>query len=102
MHNVGQERATYKLRPFLLFSIKHGRFPNGLFSQITPRFSSAVDIDPKEIEIILRLFRVIAMYCQGSSSQIKALTQPFPLLAGLEGSLGSNSLETTYILFELP
>ena len=56
--------------------------------------------------MILRLFLVIAMYCQGSSSQIKSITQPLPLLASWEGSLvhavGSNSLETTYILFELP
>ena len=47
------------------------------------------------------------MYCQGSSSQTKSITQPLPLLDGWEGSLGthavgSNSLETTYILFELP
>ena len=58
---------------------------------------------PKEIKIILRLFLVIAMYCQGSSSQIKSVTQPLLLLASWEGSLStSNSLETTYILFELP
>ena len=55
----------------------------------------------KEIEIILRLFLVIAMCCQGSSSQIISITQPPPLRAGWEGSLGtcsrySNSLETTY------
>ena len=45
----------------------------------------------KEIQIILRLFLVIAMYCQASSSQIKSITQPFALLAGLEGSLGACS-----------
>ena len=28
----------------------------------------------KEIKIILRLFLVIAMYCQGSSSKIKSIT----------------------------
>ena len=56
--------------------------------------------------MILRLFLVIAMYCQGSSGKIKSITQPLPLLAGWEGNLvhavGSNSLETTYIIFELP
>ena len=61
----------------------------------------------KEIKMILRLFLVVAVYCQGSSSQIKSNTQPLPLLDGLQESLGtcsigSNSLETTYILFELP
>ena len=45
------------------------------------------NIDPKEIKMILSLFLVIAMYCQGSSSQIKSITQPLPLLAGWEGSL---------------
>ena len=30
----------------------------------------------KEIKIILRLFLVIVMYCQGSSSQIKSITSP--------------------------
>ena len=44
----------------------------------------------KEIQIILRLFLVIAMYCQGSSSQIKSITQPPALLAGWEGSLGTH------------
>ena len=58
----------------------------------------------KEIQIIPRLFLFIAMYCQDSSSQIKPITQPPLLLAGWEGSLGTwcISLETTYILFELP
>ena len=41
----------------------------------------------KEIKMIIRLFLVIAIYCQGSSSQIKSITQPLPLLAGWEGSL---------------
>jgi hypothetical protein len=45
----------------------------------------------KDIQIILRLFLVIAMYCQGSSSQIKSITQPPALLAGWEGSLGTCS-----------
>jgi hypothetical protein len=45
----------------------------------------------KAIKIILRLFLVIAMYCQGSSRQIKSITQPLPLLAGWEGSLGTCS-----------
>ena len=59
----------------------------------------------KEIEIIHRLFLVIAMYCQASSSQFKpvqSITQPPTLLAGWVHAVGSNSLETTYILFELP
>ena len=45
----------------------------------------------KEIKIILRLFLVMAMYCQGSSSQIKSITQPSALLAGWEASLGTCS-----------
>ena len=45
----------------------------------------------KEIKIILRLFLVIALYCQGSSSQLKSITQPLPLLTGWEGSLGTCS-----------
>ena len=48
----------------------------------------------KEIQIILRLFLVIAMYCQASSSQFKpvqSITQPPTLLAGWEGSLGTCS-----------
>ena len=45
----------------------------------------------KEIQIILRLFLVIAMYCQASSSQIKSITQPPALLTGWEGSLGTCS-----------
>ena len=42
----------------------------------------------KDIQMILRLFLVIAMYCQGSSSQKKSINQPLALLAGWEGSLG--------------
>ena len=45
----------------------------------------------KEIQIIFRLFLVIAMYCQASSSQMKSITQPPTLLAGWEGSLGTCS-----------
>ena len=46
----------------------------------------------KDIQIILRLFLVIAMYCQGSSSQKNQFyTQPLALLAGWEGSLGTCS-----------
>ena len=44
-----------------------------------------------EIQIILRLFLVVAMYCQGGSRQMKSLTQPFQLLAGWEGSVGTCS-----------
>ena len=46
----------------------------------------------KDIQIILRLFLVIAMYCQASSSQMKSITQPPALLAGLEESLGTRSI----------
>ena len=60
----------------------------------------------KEIQIILRLFLVIAMYCQASSSQFnQSLNLLHCQLAGKEAqvhAVGSNSLETTYILFELP
>ena len=45
----------------------------------------------KEIKIVLRLILLIAMYCQGSSSQIKPITLPLLLLAGWEGSLGTYS-----------
>jgi hypothetical protein len=44
----------------------------------------------------------------GSSSQFFSIPQPLPLLSGWEGNLGtcmqlgSNSLETIYILFEPP
>ena len=41
----------------------------------------------KKIQIILRLFLVISMYCQASSSQFFfSITQPLTLLAGLEGT----------------
>ena len=50
-----------------------------------------MNVRTKEIEMILRLFLVIAMYCQASSSQIKSITQPLTLLAGWEGSLGTCS-----------
>ena len=45
----------------------------------------------KEFEMIHRLFLVMAMYCQGSSSQIKPITQPLALLDGWEASLGTFS-----------
>ena len=46
---------------------------------------------PKEIQIILRLFVVIAMYCQASSSQFNQSLNLPPVLAGWEGSLGTCS-----------
>ena len=66
--------------------------------------SAKFENSTKEIKMILRLFLVIAMSCKGSSSQTKSITQPLLLQAGWEGvhAVGSNSLETTYILFELP
>ena len=45
----------------------------------------------KKIQIILRLFLVIAMNCQTSSSQFFSITQPLAVLAGWEGSLGTCS-----------
>ena len=48
---------------------------------LTDAVKNIVHDDGKEIEMILRLFLVIAMYCQGSSSQIKSITQPLQLLA---------------------
>ena len=45
----------------------------------------------KEIQIIRRLFLVIAMYCQASSSQMKSIVQSTALLAGWEGSLGTSN-----------
>ena len=45
----------------------------------------------KEIKIIRRLFLVITMYCQASSSQFVSITQPLTSLAGWEGSLGTCS-----------
>ena len=60
----------------------------------------------KEIQIILRLFLVITMYFQVSSIQFnESLNLPRCQLAGKEAqvyAVGSNSLETTYILFKLP
>ena len=47
----------------------------------------------------------LSEYVLSSQSQLlQSINQPPTLLAGWEGSLGtgSNSLETTYILFELP
>ena len=53
-----------------------------------------------------RLFLVIAMYCQANSSQFnESLNLPCCQLAGKKPqvhAVGSNSLETTYILFKLP
>ena len=45
----------------------------------------------KEIEIIHRLFLVVAMYCQDSSSNVQWITKPPMLVAGWEGSLGTCS-----------
>ena len=74
----------------------HQRRPDKLYV-----FSKA-----KEIEIIHRLFLVIAMYFQASLSQFnESLNLPCCQLAGKETqvhAVGSNSLETTYILFQPP
>ena len=45
----------------------------------------------KEIEIIHRLFLVIGMYCQASSSQFNESLNLPPKLAGWEQSLGTCS-----------
>ena len=46
----------------------------------------------KEIEIIHRLFLVIAMYCKLSQFKpVQWITKPTTLLAGWEGSLGTCS-----------
>ena len=63
-------------------------------------FSS--DTAVKEIEIIHRLFLVITIYCQASSSQFnESLNPPHCQLAGKEAqqvhAVGRNSLETTYL-----
>ena len=65
-------------------------------SSIKPFFNQEVvivsmSIVTKEIEIIHRLFLVIAMYCQTSSSQFFSITQPLAVLACWEGSLGACS-----------
>ena len=44
-----------------------------------------------DIQIILKLLLVLAMYCQASSSQMKSITQPPALLGGWVGSLGTCS-----------
>ena len=55
--------------------------------------------------MIHRLFLIIAMYCQASSSHLnESLNLPRCQLAGHKAqvhAVGSNSLETTYILFKL-
>ena len=59
-------------------------------SSIKPFFNQEVVIE--EIEKILRLFLVIAMYCQGSSSQKKinhSTSTTAGCLAVWEGSLGT-------------
>ena len=50
-------------------------------SQIHSSQKNKFEGTPKEIQIILRLFLVMAMYCQVSSSQIESITQTLPLLA---------------------
>ena len=65
-------------------------------------------VNTKAIQMIYWLFLVTAMYCQASSSQFFSITQPLRSLWQLAEkgaqvhAVGSNSLETTYILFELP
>ena len=50
-----------------------------------------LELEGKEIQIILRLFLVIAMYCQASSSLLKQSLNLPPALTGWEGSLGTCS-----------
>ena len=49
--------------------------------------------------MILRLFLVIAMYSQGSSSQIKSISQPLPLLTVWKGSIGICSRQQLTIYY---
>ena len=74
--------------------------------KISQSLGGQQNVAHKEIEIIHRLFLVIAMYCQSRSSQFnESLNLPRCQVAGKEAqvhAVGSNSLETTYILFKLP
>ena len=58
---------------------------------VAPSYVWLCALQIKEIQKILRLFLVIAMCCQASSSQLKSITQPLRLLAGWEGILGTCS-----------
>ena len=60
-------------------------------------------LQAKEIEIIHRLFLVIAMYCQASSINHSTyhVTSWLGIIPKVCSIVGSNSLETTYILFKL-
>ena len=81
--NIGLHPPTPPFPPALIFSFWSGEFNNA--------GEDALVAYLKEIQIILRLFLVIAMYCQASSSQFFSITQPLTLLAGWEGSLGTCS-----------
>ena len=80
-----------------------------LFSYVT---NGRLKLQAKEIQIMHRLFLVIAMYSQATSMNLKQIENTsvsicFCLTLGLFDSVcfnavTSNSLETTYILFELP
>jgi hypothetical protein len=52
---------------------------------------NGLKLGTKDIQIMLRLFLVITMDCQASSSQFFSITQPLLLLACWEGSLGTCS-----------
>ena len=62
---------------------------NGFIYKLLGQSSRTASIGPrKEIQIILRLFLVIAMYCESSSSQFKPITQPPTSARWLGGNLG--------------
>ena len=55
-YNAKKARATYKLGPFPLFSIKHGRFPKGVFlANYNPLVSAqhAYDMDDPSLEALI-------------------------------------------------
>ena len=59
---------------------------NGLLSKF---FSKIFDLS--ELQLTSHALNYNLPYCQGSSSQIKSITQPLLLLAGWKGSLGTCS-----------
>ena len=91
-----QKNVQKKLRPETQIKQQTNRQTNKMFNLIYRK--------TKEIQIILRLFLVLAMYCQASS--INHSTFHIASWVGrkpkYKNAVGSNSLEITYILFELP
>ena len=107
-----------KQKSFLSFG-KGGLILDGIFNFVSfskhvqdhmfHNFLYSMESWGKEIEIINRLFLVIDMYCQASSSQFKSvqwITKPTTLLAGWEDTdfVCSNRWQTrdNLILFKFP